>query len=75
MRHQRDRLWLGGLILAGLMGFAIGNGHETRAALDGSADWWARTCAAHVKAVVRQHQQEDRDTFGFAPEDLEASKR
>lgn len=30
----------GAIVLALLVGFAVGNGHATRAALDGSGKWW-----------------------------------
>lgn len=65
-------MWLAGVALAGLVGFALGNAHETGAALRGSGDWWQERCRQQVRQTVREHVAEDRETFGFSPEDLKA---
>lgn len=61
---------LGIVAFAGLLGFAVGNGHETTDAMAGQAAWLNDRCGKTVKAKVQQHIQLDRQTFGYAPEDL-----
>lgn len=58
-----------------LLGLAIGNGYQTTAAMAGQAKWLHDQCGQVLKKNVLHHIQEDRDTFGFTPEDLQSSKK
>ncbi len=69
--RARSRYW-GWLLLAGIVGFAAGNYHATMNALDGEAQWFRGWCGQQVQKTDQHHLQEDRDTFGFTPEDLKA---
>lgn len=53
-----------------LAGLAAGNGWATRDAMVGQARWLNDRCGQTVKKVVDKHMQEDRETFGFTPEDV-----
>lgn len=57
-----------------LVGLALGNGYRTTDAMAGQAAWLHEQCGQTIKskvqATVRAHLKEDRDTFGFAPEDI-----
>lgn len=46
--------WIGGCVLALLVGVAIGNGHATNEALKGSSQWWQQQKHLAVTAQSRQ---------------------
>lgn len=56
--------------MAFLLGAAVANGWATKDAMVGQAAWLHDQCGRTIKAKVQQHLKEDRDTFGFTPEDL-----
>jgi hypothetical protein len=44
---------IGAAVLCLLVGFAVGNGHATKEAVDGSAAWWKQQEKAAVSATQR----------------------
>ena len=53
--HPKIKL-IGAFLLWGLLCFAMGNGHATQAALQGSANWWQQK-EHHDVAKVVEHQK------------------
>lgn len=49
---------VGWFVLAVLLGFGAGNYHATKAAVDGSSQWWAR----HERRHLTAQQQADYNT-------------
>lgn len=61
---------MGIIAFVGLLGFAAGNAHETSEAMAGQRQWLNDRCGKTIRAKVQQHIAKDRQTFGYAPEDL-----
>lgn len=52
-----------GFLFAGVVGFAIGNGHATGDALSGQAQWFQRDCHAKIVAHVEATHSQDVQTL------------
>lgn len=60
--ESRRMKTIGAFLLWGLVCFAVGNGHATQTALEGSSQWWqgqeSRMLSSHLKADRERDRRE-----------------
>ena len=56
---DRRLRWAGAVVFAGLVGFGVGNGVQTREAIDGSAKWWAGQQHKDLKGHLSEQSRKD----------------